>query len=75
MRRPEKFYYNNMDGICFGAVKFPVSKMALMKGFAAGKTMLEIANQFFMLSPFFSASTPPSLKEFITRKSSSPVAA
>lgn len=70
----KKFYYSNMDGIGFGALKFPISRMALMKGFAAGKTMLEITNQF-MLSPFFSPARPKSLQDYIERKSNAPVAA
>jgi flavin-dependent dehydrogenase len=70
----KKFYYNNMDGIGFGALKFPVSKLALMKGFAAGKTMLEITNQF-MLSPFFSPAKPKSLQEYLASNSGKSVAA
>ncbi|QLF68182.1 geranylgeranyl reductase family protein [Peteryoungia desertarenae] len=61
----KKFYYNNMDGIGYGALKFPLSRHALMKGFAAGKTMLEITNQF-MLSPFFSPAKPKSLQEYLS---------
>jgi hypothetical protein len=59
------FFYRNMDGVGFGALKFPISKIALMKGFAAGKTMHEITSRFFF-SPFFAPSTPPTLKDFLT---------
>lgn len=62
------FFYRNMDGIGFGALKFPISKTALMKGFAAGKTMQEITSRFFF-SPFFVPSVPPTLKDFLTRVS------
>jgi flavin-dependent dehydrogenase len=58
------FFYPNITGIGAGALAFPLSRMALMRGFAAGKTMYELTNTFF-LSPFFSAARPASLADFL----------
>src|SRR5262245_42899756 len=60
------FFYRNLDGIVFGALSFPISKATLMWGFAAGKTMYEITNTFF-LSPFYSVTVPPSLQDYLSR--------
>jgi flavin-dependent dehydrogenase len=64
------FFYGNLDGIGFGALSFPISKAALMCGFAAGKTMYEITNTFF-LSPFYSIAVPPSLQDYLSRSAAS----
>ena len=48
----KKFFYSNLDGVGYGALSFPISRKALMRGFAAGKTMYELSNSFF-LSSFF----------------------
>jgi len=60
------FFYANLDGIGYGVLNFPVSKTALMRGFAAGRTMYELTNTFF-LSPFFEPAQPPGLREFLSR--------
>lgn len=62
------FFYGNLDGIGFGALSFPISKAALMWGFAAGKTMYEITNTFF-LSPFYGVAMPASLRDYLARNS------
>ena len=56
----KSFFYGNLAGIGYGALRFPVSKIALMRGFAAGKTMYELTNTFF-LSPLFRPAQPPAL--------------
>ncbi len=62
----KRLFYSNLEGIGYGALSFPVSKTALMRGFAAGKTMYELTNTFF-LSPFFQPAVPPSLRDFLSR--------
>lgn len=58
------FFYENLAGIGYGALRLPLSKTALMRGFAAGMTMYELTNRFY-LSPFFQAVYPTSLREFL----------
>jgi hypothetical protein len=43
-----------------------LTKVSLMRGFAAGKTMYEITNTFF-LSPFFSPTVPIGLRDFLRK--------
>jgi geranylgeranyl reductase family protein len=62
----KRFFYSNLHGIGFGALNFPISKTALMRGFAAGKTMYELTNTF-LLSPLFQPSVPLGLREFLGR--------
>jgi geranylgeranyl reductase family protein len=59
------FFYANLNGIGYGILNFSVSKTALMRGFAAGRTMYELTNKFF-LSPFFEPVQPPGLREFLS---------
>jgi geranylgeranyl reductase family protein len=61
----KRFFYSNLDGIGYGALSFPITKTSLMRGFAAGKTMYELTNTFF-LSAFFQPVQPRSLREFLT---------
>jgi geranylgeranyl reductase family protein len=58
------FFYGNLDSIGSAALRWPISKTALMRGFAAGKTMDEIASTFF-LSPFLAPKIPQSLDDFL----------
>jgi geranylgeranyl reductase family protein len=58
----KRFFYSNLDGIGYGALSFPITKAALMRGFAAGKTMYELTNTFF-LSPFFQPAQPIGLRD------------
>jgi geranylgeranyl reductase family protein len=57
------FFYPNLDRVGFGSLSFPVSRLALMKGFAAGKTLYEIMNLFFLM-PFQKPVYPASLEKF-----------
>jgi hypothetical protein len=70
----KRFFYPNLDGIGYGALSFPVSRTAFMRGFAAGKTMYELTNTFFP-SPFFQPSQPLALREFLNRSRSQRVSA
>jgi geranylgeranyl reductase family protein len=72
----KQFFYKNLDDIGYGSLSFPISKTALMQGFAAGKTMYELTNTFF-LSPFFQPSQPLGLREFLNknRRKTQPVRA
>jgi geranylgeranyl reductase family protein len=62
----KRFFYSNLNGIGFAALNFPISKAALMHGFAAGKTMYELTNNC-LLSPLFKPSVPLSLRESLER--------
>lgn len=62
----KRFFYANLDGVGFRALASPVVRTALMRGFAAGKTMYELTNMFF-LSPWFPPLTPAGLKELAGR--------
>jgi flavin-dependent dehydrogenase len=64
----KRFFYSNLDGIGYGALKSPISKTVLMRGFAAGKTMFELTNSF-LFSPSFQPVQPSSLREFLDRDS------
>jgi len=75
LRRCERmrdFFYDNLDGVGSTALRLPISRAALMQGFAAGKTMHEITSRFF-LSPFFEPKTPQSLRDFLTQDRKQPV--
>jgi geranylgeranyl reductase family protein len=61
----KRFFYRNLEGIGYGVLRSPISKTALMRGFAAGKTTYEITNTFF-LSPFFQPARPLGLREFLS---------
>lgn len=50
-----------------GRALLGLGKPALLRGFAAGKTMVELSNLWFA-APFFRAVTPPSLSEFLARR-------
>jgi geranylgeranyl reductase family protein len=63
----KRFFYSNLDGMGFAALNFPISKTALMRGFAAGKTMYELTNTC-LLSPLFKPLVPLGLREFLERK-------
>jgi geranylgeranyl reductase family protein len=63
----KRFFYSNLDGIGFAALNFPITKTALMRGFAAGKTMYELTNTC-LLSPLFKPLVPLGLREFLERK-------
>jgi geranylgeranyl reductase family protein len=65
------FFYRNLDSIGSAALQLPVSKMALMRGFAAGKTMRELTNSF-LFTPFFAPRTPPSLQDFLAGDGTKP---
>lgn len=69
-RAAEQFFYPQVDGMGYGALKFPITKMALMRGFAAGKTLYEITNTFFM-APLYPTCFPDSLRDFELRNASS----
>jgi geranylgeranyl reductase family protein len=62
----KRFFYSNLEGAGFRTLKLPVIKNALMRGFAAGKTMYELTNMFF-LSPCFRPLMPAGLHEFVCR--------
>jgi geranylgeranyl reductase family protein len=62
----KEFFYANLDSIGYSVLNFPVSKTALMRGFAAGRTMYDLTNKFF-LSPFFRPVQPSGLREFLSR--------
>lgn len=62
-----KFFYPNLNGIGYGSLNFPISKVALMKGFAAGKTLSEIMNGFLFMG-FQPPVYPESLKNFVGRR-------
>ncbi len=67
LRRSERiraFFYRNMDGAGFRALRSPLARFALTRGFAAGKTVREITSRPY-LAPFFRPSRPPSLAEFL----------
>jgi flavin-dependent dehydrogenase len=66
------FFYGSLDSIGSTALKLPISKTALMQGFAAGKTMHELTNKF-LLSPFFAPKTPQSLRDFLSRDKPEPL--
>jgi len=67
-RIARSFFYPNLLGRGFGALKFPVTETALMRGFAAGKTLYEITNTFY-LSPFYERMVPESLRDYYQRSS------
>jgi geranylgeranyl reductase family protein len=48
----KRFFYANLTGLGFRTLTQPIVRTALMRGFAAGKTMHELSNRFF-LSPWF----------------------
>ncbi|MGH2508104.1 MAG: NAD(P)/FAD-dependent oxidoreductase, partial [Ktedonobacteraceae bacterium] len=70
----KRFFYSNLNGIGYGALNFPISKTALMRGFAAGKTIYELTNRFF-LSPFFAPVQPSGLRDFLNQKRAKPISA
>jgi geranylgeranyl reductase family protein len=66
------FFYRNLDSIGSAALRLPVSKTALMRGFAAGKTMRELTNSF-LFARFFAPRTPRSLRDFLNGDLTQPV--
>jgi geranylgeranyl reductase family protein len=66
------FFYRHLDGIGSTALRLPISKTALMQGFAAGKTMRELTNRFLFAS-FFAPRIPPSLQDFLNGDRTEPV--
>jgi geranylgeranyl reductase family protein len=68
------FFYRNLDSVGSAMLRLPVSKTALMRGFAAGKTMRELTDRF-LFAPFFAPSIPPSLQDFLTGDGAKPVTA
>jgi geranylgeranyl reductase family protein len=66
------FFYRNLDSVGAAALRLPVSKTALMRGFAAGKTMRELTNGF-LFAPFFAPRTPRSLQDFLNGDGAEPV--
>jgi geranylgeranyl reductase family protein len=69
LRRCERmrdFFYGHLAGIGATALQMPAGRLALMQGFAAGKTMRQLTNRFpFAL--FFKPKIPPSLRDFLER--------
>ncbi len=66
------FFYDNLDSVGSTALKLPISKTALMQGFAAGKTMRELTNGFLFAS-LFAPRIPRSLQDFLNRDSTGAV--
>jgi geranylgeranyl reductase family protein len=64
--RMRDFFYGHLAGIGATALRVPAGRLALMQGFAAGKTMRQLTNRF-ALAPFFKPKTPPSLRDFLDR--------
>lgn len=60
-------FYPNLLKIGYGALTLPIARSALTRGFAAGKTIREITNSFF-LSPLYRTVIPSSLREFLHRE-------
>ena len=63
-RRLAKLFYGNLTGFGGAALRLPLTKAALLNGFAAGRTMHQISNTF-LWSGLYRPSTPPSLAEFL----------
>ena len=57
-------FYPRLAGIGPALLRSPVAKSALLRGFAAGKTLHEITNRFF-LAPFFRPAIPPGLADVL----------
>ena len=64
----KRYFYAHVEGTGYGLLRFPPTKAALLRGFAAGKTVRELTNAF-LLSAFFRAAEPPSLSEFLAGRS------
>ena len=62
--RLKRYFYAHLEHSGFGLLRFPLTKAALLRGFAAGKTVRELTNGV-LLSAFFRAASPPSLSEFL----------
>jgi flavin-dependent dehydrogenase len=60
--RMRDFFYSHLDGLGSTALRLPVGKTALMRGFAAGKTMHELTNRF-LFARFFVPKIPKSLQD------------
>ena len=63
-RRLARVFYANLAGLGGAGLRFPVTRAALLNGFAAGQTMQQITNRF-LWSALYPPSTPPSLAEFL----------
>ena len=63
-RRLARLFYANLAGLGGAGLRFPVTRGALLNGFAAGQTMQQITNRF-LWSALYPPSTPPSLAEFL----------
>jgi geranylgeranyl reductase family protein len=61
------FFYSHLDGVGSRALRLPVGKTALLRGFAAGKTMHELTNRF-LFARFFVPKIPKSLQDFLDRE-------
>lgn len=70
LRRCEQlksFFYPHMDGIGFSLARLPLSKVALLRGTAAGMTMRQLTNRG-LLARWFRPSSPSSLADFDSRQ-------
>jgi len=63
-RRLARMFYANLAGLGGAGLRFPVTRAALLNGFAAGQTMHQITNRF-LWSALYPSSMPPSLAEFL----------
>jgi geranylgeranyl reductase family protein len=63
----KSFFYPRMDGIGFTLARLPLSKLALLKGTAAGMTMRQLTNRG-LLARWFQPSSPASLVDFESRQ-------
>jgi geranylgeranyl reductase family protein len=66
------FFYRHLDGAGSTALRLPVGKTALMRGFAAGKTMRDLTNRF-VFARLFVPKIPKSLRDFLDREQLQPV--
>ncbi|HEV7601267.1 MAG TPA: geranylgeranyl reductase family protein [Bradyrhizobium sp.] len=64
-------FYRHLDGVGSTALRLPVGRTALMRGFAAGKTMVELTNRF-LFARFFVPKIPKSLRDFLDRDQGQP---
>jgi geranylgeranyl reductase family protein len=65
----KRLFYRNVR-VGYSALHFPIARSALMRGFAAGKTMYELTNAF-LWSPLFRPLRPAGLRDFLSRTDSS----
>lgn len=67
----ETVFYPNVQGFGFGALTFPISSAALMRGFAAGMTFYEITSTFYRWHAF-EPIVPASIADFAARSMPKP---